>query len=82
MSKKVLKGTVVSAKMQDTVVVAVELPKKHSLYGKAMKNTKRFNARVEEEVKEGDEVLIEEARPMSKNVTWKVTQNLSKEEKA
>ena len=34
MSKKILKGKVVSAKMQKTVVVAVELPKKHPIYGK------------------------------------------------
>jgi small subunit ribosomal protein S17 len=81
MSKKILKGTVVSNKMEKTVVVAVELPKKHPAYGKPVKNTRRFKARVEESVEEGDLVNIEETRPFSKQVTWKVVENLSKKDK-
>ena len=42
MSIKTFKGKVVSNKMQKTVVVAVEVPKKHPIYGKNMRNTKRF----------------------------------------
>ena len=72
MSKKILRGKVVSVKMQKTVVVAVELPKRHPLYGKMVKNTKRFKAHIEEPVNEGDEVIIEETRPISKDVTWRV----------
>jgi len=80
-SKKILKGKVVSAKMQKTVVVAVELPKKHPIYGKMVKNTRRFKARIDNPIKEGDEVVIEECRPLSKEVTWIVTENLSEGKK-
>jgi len=40
MSIKTFKGKVVSNKMQKTVVVAVDLPKKHPIYGKNIKNTR------------------------------------------
>ena len=74
MPKKILQGTVVSAKMNKTVVVAVELPKRHPIYGKEIKNTKRFKAHTEDLIKEGSKVTIEECRPISKEVTWKVTE--------
>jgi small subunit ribosomal protein S17 len=79
MSKRTLTGTVVSAKMQKTVVVSVELPKKHPIYGKTVKNTRRFKARAEEPLKEGDTVTIEESRPLSKEVTWIVTGKIVEE---
>ena len=72
MPKKTLQGKVVSAKMNKTVVVSVELPKRHPVYGKEIKNTRRFKARTETELKEGDFVVIEECNPFSKEVTWKV----------
>lgn len=73
MPKKKFNGTVVSNKMNKTVVVAVEIPKKHPLYDKRIKNTKRFKAHSKETHKIGDIVLIEECKPFSKEVTWKVT---------
>jgi len=73
MPKKIFKGKIVSNKMAKTVVVAVELPKRHPIYGKAMKNTRRFKARTEEKFSIGDVVLIEECKPFSKEVTWVVT---------
>jgi small subunit ribosomal protein S17 len=81
MSKKTLKGKVVSNKMEKTAVISVELPRLHPLYGKMMKNTKRFKARAEDKVEIDDEVIIEECRPFSKEVTWKIIQNLSKGDK-
>lgn len=74
MPKKVLTGKIVSTKMQKTVVVAVDVPKRHPIYKKIMKNTRKFKARDEIGVKEGDIVRIEESRPFSKEVTWKVVE--------
>lgn len=70
MPKKMFKGIIVSDKMKKTVVVAVEMPKKHPLYNKEIKNTRKFKARNEIEAKTGDTVYIEESRPFSKEVSW------------
>ena len=72
MPKKVFIGKIVSDKMQKTVVVAVDVPKRHPLYTKEVKNTQRFKARNEIGAQLGDTVHIEESRPYSKEVTWKV----------
>lgn len=72
MPKKIFKGKVVSTKMQKTVVVVVDMPKMHPIYKKTVKYTKRFKARDELGVKLGDTVIIEESKPFSKEVTWKV----------
>ena len=76
MSTKKLTGKIVSTKMQKTVVVAVEMHKKHSVYSKTVKNTRRFKARNEIEVRAGDKVIIEECRPLGKDVSWKVLQKV------
>jgi len=83
MPKKILKGKVISNKMQKTVVVAVDVPKIHPVYLKSIKNTRKFKARDEIGVKVGDIVAIEESRPYSKEVSWKVIEVLegSEEEK-
>jgi len=68
-----LKGEVVSDKMQKTVVVAVTRLKPHPKYKKYHKVTKRYKAHDEkQEYKVGDEVVIHEARPMSKDKRWVV----------
>lgn len=72
MSAKKYTGKVVSTRMQSTVVVAVELPKKHPVYNKLIKNTKRFKAHCETPVRIGSLVEIVETRPYSKQVTFKV----------
>jgi small subunit ribosomal protein S17 len=74
MPKKVLTGKVVSNKMTKTVVVAVEMPKRHPLYGKVIKNTRRFKAHAENPLNEGDLVVIEECKPYGKEVTWRVVE--------
>jgi small subunit ribosomal protein S17 len=70
-------GLVVSDKMQKTVVVAVESFRKHPLYGRTMRRTRRFKAHDEENACHvGDQVEITETRPMSKEKHWRVTQVL------
>ena len=68
-----LKGEVVSDKMQKTVVVAVTRLKPHPKYKKYHKVTKRYKAHDEKrEYKAGDEVIIQETRPMSKDKNWRI----------
>lgn len=71
---KVLTGTVVSTKMKNTIVVSVQRSFKHPLYEKILKSHKNFKAHVEDETKfnVGDEVTIEETRPISKDKHFKV----------
>jgi len=58
-------GTVVSDKMDKTVVVAVPKLKRHRIYRKLMRITKRYQAHDEDNTaKVGDTVLIEESRPL------------------
>ena len=71
--KRVLKGAVVSDKMHKTAVVSVVRLKKHPKYKKYFKVTRSFKAHDENnEYHEGDKVLIEETRPMSKDKRWRV----------
>jgi len=73
MPKRVLKGEVVSAKMNSTVVVKVTSLKAHPKYKKITKLTKKYKAHwVGEPVKAGDVILIEEAKPISKDKHWVV----------
>lgn len=68
-------GTVVSNKMEKTIVVAVTSLKKHRLYKRAYKVTKRFYAHDEENVcKVGDVVRIQESRPLSRLKRWKLVE--------
>ena len=81
MSVKTFKGKVVSNKMQKTIVVAIEMPKRHPVYEKVIKSTKRIKARNDIELSVGDMVIIEECRPFSKEVSFKVLSKISEEEK-
>lgn len=77
MNKATFEGKITSNKMDKTVTVAVEMFKRHPLYGRVVKNTKKFKARNEVlDLKIGDLVKIEESRPFSKTVTWKVIEKL------
>ena len=67
-ARKVREGIVVSDKMDKTVVVAVERLKRHPLYGRVQRVTKKFKAHDEaNECKAGDRVRIMETRPISKD---------------
>jgi len=86
MPKKRLKGIVVSDKMQKTIVVRVERIKAHPKYKKRYKISKNYKAHDEKQTyKTGDNVIIEECRPISKHKTWRViketTNNQQKETK-
>jgi small subunit ribosomal protein S17 len=71
--RKILVGKVVSDKMDKTIVVAVETYKKHSLYHKRIKSTKKLKAHDEKnEAKIGDVVRIMETRPLSKEKCWRL----------
>ena len=77
MSKKTLQGTVVSDKMQKTVVVEVESMKEHPKYKRIYKFHKRFKAHDQnQEYHIGDKVLIEETRPLSKDKNWRVVSKI------
>ncbi|TVR12693.1 MAG: 30S ribosomal protein S17 [Phormidium sp. GEM2.Bin31] len=71
-------GTVVSNKMDKTVVVAVETRVPHPKYGKTMVQTRRYKAHDEENnCNEGDRVRIRESRPLSKEKRWVIVETLS-----
>lgn len=71
MPKKIFKGRVTSDKGDKTIVVKVERKKKHPLYHKILTFSKKFMAHDEQNTaKEGDLVVIEETRPISKRKTW------------
>ncbi|WP_341279781.1 30S ribosomal protein S17 [Paenibacillus sp. FSL H8-0537] len=74
-ARKVLVGKVVSDKMDKTVVVAIETYKKHSLYHKRIKSTKKFKAHDENNTaKIGDVVKIMETRPLSKDKRFRLVE--------
>ena len=71
--QKTFSGTVVSNKMKDTIVVSVERYEKHPKYQKYMKHSKRYKADDPGNSKKiGDDVLIEECRPISKEKHFKI----------
>ena len=71
----ILKGVVVSDKMDKTIVVTVSRFVKHPLYGKFYKVSKKYKAHDEDnKYKTGDKVEIVETSPISKDKKFKVTQ--------
>jgi len=68
-------GRVVSNKADKTIVVVVESLKKHRIYKRTYKQTKRFHAHDEQNVCQvGDLVRIEESRPLSKLKRWRLVE--------
>ena len=68
-------GRVVSNKMNKTIVVIVETLKKHRIYKRTYKQTKRFNVHDEQNTCQvGDIVRIEESRPLSKTKRWRLVE--------
>lgn len=77
--RKTRVGTVVSDKMDKTVVVAVQDSVKHPFYKKIVKRTEKFKAHDEQnECKVGDRVEIMETRPLSHDKRWRVAQIIEK----
>ena len=73
MSKRILKGKVVSAKNNKTVVVEVVRKFQHPFFGKVISRTKKYHAHDEKnKFKEGEIIQIIECNPISKKKRWKV----------
>jgi small subunit ribosomal protein S17 len=78
MPKRILQGTVVSDKPEQTVVVMVERRFRHPLLGKIIRRSKKFHAHDEANAyKAGDIVRIEECRPISKLKSWRVLEKVN-----
>ncbi|MEJ2313065.1 MAG: 30S ribosomal protein S17 [Gemmatimonadales bacterium] len=78
---KARQGTVVSDRMDKTVVVSVQRRLPHPLYGKRITRRSRFYAHDEaNEYRTGDIVVIEETRPLSKQKRWRVTRLVERPE--
>ena len=72
-AKAQVTGTVISDKMEKTVVVAVERSVRHGVYGKTQRKTSTFVAHNEgNDAKMGDTVAIAESRPLSRRKRWVV----------
>ena len=77
--RKTRVGTVVSDKMDKTVVVAIRDNVKHPLYKKIIKRTVRFKVHDENnECRIGDKILIMETRPLSKDKRWRFVEIIEK----
>ena len=77
--RKTIVGIVTSDRMDKTIVVTVEDFVRHSLYGKAVKSTKKVKAHDENnECQIGDKVRIMETRPLSKDKRWRVVNIVEK----
>lgn len=74
---KILNGTVVSNKMDKTVVVKVERKYRHPVYGKVVKSHKKYLVNNPElKLDEGDVVTIQSVRPISKNKHYQIVEKL------
>ena len=79
MPRRILQGTVKSASNDKTVVVEVERRFRHPLYGKFVKQNKKYKAHDENNTAGiGDRVLIMETRPLSATKRWRVVEILEK----
>ncbi len=68
---RTITGRVVSDKMDKTITVLIERKVKHPLYGKFIRRSTKVHAHDENNAcKEGDVVIIQECRPMSKSKNW------------
>lgn len=77
--RKVYQGRVVSDKMDKTIVVEIATYKKHGIYGKRVKYSKKFKAHDENNVaKTGDVVKIMETRPLSATKRFRLVEIVEK----
>jgi len=77
MPKRVLIGTVVSDKGDKTVTVRVDRRVQHPLYGKIIRRSKKYHAHdADNAYRTGEQVRIEECKPISKSKTWTVIERI------
>jgi len=76
---RTFQGSVLSAKMDKTITVLVVRQIKHALYKKYIRRSSKIHAHDEQnECREGDKVIIEECRPLSKNKSWRLVKVLDR----
>ena len=81
MAAKTLQGVVTSEKMNKTVTVMVGRRTKHPKYGKYISLSTKYHVHDEKEAcNEGDTVLIQECKPISKTKSWKLVEVIQKGE--
>jgi len=79
LKSKTVTGTVISSKMDKTISVRIQRTVKHPLYGKYIRRSTKIMAHDEvNECNEGDIVIIESSRPLSKNKSWRLQKVVSK----
>ena len=79
LKSKTVTGTVISSKMDKTISVCIQRTVKHPLYGKYIRRSTKIMAHDEvNECSEGDVVIIESSRPLSKNKSWRLQKVVSK----
>ena len=77
--RRAVRGSVISARMDKSITVLVVRQFKHPLYKKYIRRSSRLHAHDESnDCKEGDIVLIEECRPLSKTKSWRVIRVLDR----
>lgn len=74
-----VQGSVLSAKMDKSITVLIERQVKHPLYKKIIRRSTKLHAHDEQnECNEGDTVIIEECRPLSKTKSWRLVEIISR----
>jgi len=74
-----VQGSVLSAKMDKSITVLIERQVKHPLYKKIIRRSTKLHAHDEQnECNEGDTVIIEECRPLSKTKSWRLVEIVSR----
>ena len=80
-ASRTVRGSVISARMDKSITVLVERQLKHPLYKKYVRRSTRLHAHDESnDCREGDTVLIEECRPLSKTKSWRLVEVLGRAE--
>ncbi len=80
-TSRALTGRGKSSKMDKTITVVVDRVVRHPMYGKYMRLSTRLHAHDEDnECKEGDIVMIEQSRPLSKTKSWRLVRVLTRAE--
>jgi small subunit ribosomal protein S17 len=78
-TNRVLQGRVISDKMDKTITVKVERQVKHPIYGKYIRLSTKMHVHDESnECAVGDDVEIEQCRPLSKNKSWRLVKVVAK----
>lgn len=78
-NRKTRMGTVTSDKMEKTITVSIETAKRHPLYKKTIKTSKKYKAHDENnDANTGDIVKIMETRPLSKDKRWTLVEIVQK----